>query len=61
MMLLGLIKSGKGGVISPATDVAAMSKSDVVSSGAFGLVFGLERSPICPARRPERWSRSKDR
>ena len=34
-------KSGKRRVISPTTGVAAMSKSDVVSWGGFGLVFGL--------------------
>ena len=33
-------KSGKRRVISPAQGVAAMSKSDVVSWGLFGLVFG---------------------
>ena len=34
-------KSGKRRVISPAQGVAAMSKSDVVSWGLFGLVFGV--------------------
>ena len=34
-------KSGRRRVVSPAEGVAAMSKSDVVSWGAFGLVFGL--------------------
>ncbi len=34
-------KSGKRRVVSPAQGVAAMAKSDVVSWGGFGLVFGL--------------------
>ena len=34
-------KSGKRRVVSPTTGVAAMGKSDVVSWGGFGLVFGL--------------------
>ena len=34
-------KSGKRRVVSPAEGVAAMGKSDVVSWGGFGLVFGL--------------------
>jgi uncharacterized membrane protein len=34
-------KKGRRRVISPTTGVAAMSKSDVVSWGGFGLVFGL--------------------
>jgi uncharacterized membrane protein len=34
-------KSGKRRVVSPAQGVATMAKSDVVSWGGFGLVFGL--------------------
>jgi uncharacterized membrane protein len=34
-------KSGKRRVISPAKGAAVMAKSDVVSWGGFGLVFGL--------------------
>jgi len=39
-LVLESAKGGKRRVISPAEGVAAMSKSDVVSWGLFGLVFG---------------------